>query len=180
MITKNFIKQCEQAEELQKWYKSDVKNVREGDRYICRCDTCKDSMFVHMVKDSDIDYINERDMTDVDPTYAAMVSLSGVGEFGAFWDDGGFIYLPTQERLQEMILPIFFKMFSTTHALRNDSSFIYRMIIEKFQRWINRSSPSFDEYMAMFNNLNELWLAFVMKEKYHKIWTGEKWVKADD
>jgi len=25
--------------------------------------------------------------------------------------------------------------------------------------------------------LNELWLAFVMHEKYHKIWTGEKWVK---
>jgi len=90
------------------------------------------------------------------------------------------VWLPTQEQLQEMVLPIFLKRYSTTHALRNDSSFIYRMIIEKFQRWINRSSPSFDEYMAMFNSMNELWLAFVMHEKYNKIWTGEKWVKADD
>ena len=24
---------------------------------------------------------------------------------------------------------------------------------------------------------NELWLAFVMHEKYHKVWTGEKWAK---
>lgn len=27
-----------------------------------------------------------------------------------------------------------------------------------------------------FESLNELWLAFVMKEKYHKIWTGEEWI----
>lgn len=79
------------------------------------------------------------------------------------------VWLPTQEQLQEIVLPIFLKRFSTTHALRNDSSFIYRMIIEKFQRWINGSSPSFDEYMAMFSSMNELWLAFVMKEKYNKI-----------
>jgi len=29
------------------------------------------------------------------------------------------------------------------------------------------------------NSMNELWLAFVMHEKYQKIWTGEKWVKAE-
>ena len=79
-----------------------------------------------------------------------------------------------------MVLPIFLKRYSTTHALRNDSSFIYRMIIEKFQRWINRSSPSFDKYMAMFNNLNELWLAFVMKECYNKVWLKGRWVKNED
>jgi len=155
MITQNFIKMCGQATELQKWYKSDVKNVREGDRYICRCDTCKESMFVHMVKDSDIDYINERDMTDVDPTYAAMVSLSGVGEFGAFWDDGGFIWLPTQERLQEMIGV--YDVLISTKVINN-------MLMLKNQ----------------FRSVQELLLAYVMKFKYHKFWTGEKWVKAND
>ena len=147
MITKNFIKQCEQAEELQAWYKSDVKNVREGDRYICRCDTCKESMFVHMVKDSDIDYINERDMTDVDPTYAAMVSLSGVGEFGAFWDDGGFIYLPTLERLFEM---------EATYSKHETFFFDFRL------------------------DIKEDVLKDIMNKKYNKIWTGERWVKAND
>jgi len=162
MITKNFIKQCEQAEELQAWYKSDVKNVREGDRYICRCDTCKNSMYVHIVKDSDIDYINERDMTDVDPTCAAMVSLSGVGEFGAFWDDGGFIYLPTQERLQEMI-----NAYCNYHRINLIHEFVHLDAHEygwnKWCEFVNDAS------------MNELWLAFVMHEKYHKIWTGEKW-----
>ena len=174
MITQNFIKQCEQAEELQKWYKSDVRNVREGDRYICKCDTCKNSMYVHMVKDSDIDYINERDMTDVDPTYVAMVSLSGVGEFGAFWDDGGFIYLPTQEQLQEMVL--------TKNILENTWSLgwlinnIYRFSENKYEYEELPKHYAFKN----FTETTELWLAFVMYKKWNKIWTGEKWVKAND
>ena len=148
MITKNFIKQCEQATELQAWYKSDVKNVREGDRYICRCDTCKDSMFVHMVKDSDIDYINERDMTDVDPTYAAMVNLSGVGEFGAFWDDGGFIYLPTQERLWDML---------------------EGTVLEKLDNFIANLT------ITIYETLQEHLLNHVMEHNWGKMWHNEKW-----
>jgi hypothetical protein len=27
------------------------------------------------------------------------------------------------------------------------------------------------------DSFNELWLAFVMKEKYNKIWNGKDWVK---
>ena len=175
MITKNFIKQCEQAEELQAWYKSDVKNVREGDRYICRCNTCKNSMYVHIVKDSDIDYINERDTTDVDPTYAAMVSLSGVGEFGAFWDDGGFIWLPTQERLQEMILKIFSPFAKIIKFSEFVSNYVKLYRDTKYEDLYWR-----DLYPTAIESMNELWLMYVMYEKYHKIWTGEKWVKADD
>ena len=153
MITKNFIKQCEQAEELQAWYRSNVKNVHEGDRYICQCKTCTESMFVNYVKDSDIDYINERDMTDVDPTYAAMVSLSGVGEFGAFWDDGGFIYLPTQERLQEMIW----------------------QGLDEYEHWVSKLYDFILDLPFEPFSMNEIWLMFFLHEKYHKIWTGEKW-----
>jgi len=148
MITENYIKMCEQAEELQKWYKSDVKNVREGDRYICRCDTCKEAMFVNYVKDSDIDYINERDMTDVDPTYAAMVSLSGVGEFGAFWDDGGFIYLPTQERLWDML---------------------EGTVLEKLDNFIANLT------ITIYETLQEHLLNHVMEHNWGKMWHNEKW-----
>ena len=175
MITKNFIKQCEQAEELQAWYKSDVKNVREGDRYICRCDTCKENMFVNYVKDSDIDYINERDITDVDPTYAAMVSLSGVGEFGAFWDDGGFIWLPAQERLQEMILKIFSPFAKIIKFSEFVSNYVKLYRDTKYEDLYWRGL-----YPTAIESMNELWLMYVMYEKYHKIWTGEKWVKAND
>ena len=161
MITQNYIKQCEQAIELQAWYKSDVKNVREGDRYICRCDTCKNSMYVHIVKDSDIDYINKRDMTDDDPTYAAMVSLSGVGEFGAFWDDGGFIYLPTQERLQKISDLSWWKFDERCNVIR-------RCMLEDPLSEIEVETKE------------EAGICVVMERKYHKFWTGEKWVKAND
>ena len=171
MITKNYIKQCEQAEELQAWYKSDVKNVHEGDRYICQCDTCKESMYVHIVKDSDIDYINNRDMTDVDPTYAAMVSLSGIGEFGAFWDSGGFIYLPTQERLQE-ILHNYCQNNKVNWIECGES--ISKKVILRFSDFV------IDTLYYFGYDFNSLWLAYIMDEIYHKIWTGEKWVKAND
>jgi len=161
MITQNFIKMCGQATELQKWYKSDVKNVREGDRYICRCDTCKENMFVHMVKDSDIDYINERDMTDVDPTYAAMVSLSGVGEFGAFWDDGGFIWLPTQERLQEISGIPWWRFDKRCDGVRC-------CLLEDPLNNIE------------IRTKEEAGICVVMEKKYNKIWNGEKWVKGNE
>ena len=158
MITKssNFIKMCGQAKEIQKghiWKDSDKLAYR-------RCINVRDCDYEELIKH---------------PEYYEMTY--GTRKVFGTIDIDKPIYLPTQEQLQEMILPIFLKRFSTTHALRNDSSFIYRMIIEKFQRWINRSSPSLDEYMAMFSSLNELWLAFVMHEKYNKIWDGKDWKK---
>ena len=165
MITKNFIKQCEQAEELQAWYRSNVKNVHEGDRYICQCKTCTESMFVNYVKDSDIDYINERDMTDVDPTYAAMVSLSGVGEFGAFWDDEGFIWLPTQERLVKIHFNWYLQRYRG------------KMIISEYLLYLGEFTEIAEESKYKYYSLKEMMLGYLYQEKYDKLWTGEKWVK---
>jgi len=68
-----------------------------------------------------------------------------------------FIWLPTQEQLQEMI----------------KKRHIY-YLIKDFQIFQVKYTVGLH-----INDMNELWLAFVMKEKYHKIWTGEKWVKAE-
>ena len=67
-------------------------------------------------------------------------------------------YLPTQEQLQEMI------------KLKHDP--YCGALLSKFYDWYNKNYISLE-------SMNELWLAFVMKEKYNKIWTGEKWVKAE-
>lgn len=32
------------------------------------------------------------------------------------------------------------------------------------------------DYLSEFDTLEQLWLAFVMHEKYNKIWDGEKWI----
>ena len=148
MITKNFIKMCEQAEEIQK------SNINIGKRHF-----------------SNQDFVAYN--------FGEGLKVYICSEISRYWLMDDLIWLPTQEQLQEMVLPIFLKIFSTTHALQNDPSFIHRMFIAEFEKWINRSSPSKDEYMVMFGSLVELLLAFVMHEKYNKIGTGEKWVKIE-
>ena len=72
--------------------------------------------------------------------------------------------LERQDRLQEMIV-------STSN--RNKA--------EEFGNWVaslhNGWYPNFDVASPEFPNwsMEELWLAFVMKGKYGKVWTGEKW-----
>lgn len=34
------------------------------------------------------------------------------------------------------------------------------------------------EYPKQFVSMEQLWLAFIMKNEYHKIWSGEDWIKA--
>ena len=67
------------------------------------------------------------------------------------------IWLPRQDQLQEMVIPEPFRDW------RNVLSFF-----DDFIDWDN-----LDEYGSM----EQLWLAFVMKEKYNKVWDGEKWVE---
>jgi len=80
-----------------------------------------------------------------------------------------FIWLPTQEQLQEIILPI----------LKEGHKKFWDM--KKINFWIIRLLLNFidDDY---YNSFNELWLAFVMYEKYHKIWSnaGERWVMVEN
>ena len=68
-----------------------------------------------------------------------------------------FIWLPRQDQLQEMIkgLPI-------NHVLR----------ISKFVENLDDGSGKILEWDSM----EQLWLAFVMKEKYGKTWNGKEWL----
>ena len=181
MITKNYIKMCEKAYQLQKEYKSDIKNVHEGDKYICQCDTCKEAMFINTVADYDIDYINKRDMTNTDPIYKEMVDMSGVGCFGAFWDDEGFICLFLQEQLQEMILPTLKEKYNKAWDLikiNRQANWVFRIFFHFIKENIQdkENNPIWNHS----NDMNELWLAFVMKEKYQKIWLNGEWVKNEN
>jgi len=76
------------------------------------------------------------------------------------------IWLPTQEQLQEMIL-------SNPNI---DANPIW--LISKFKFFTDRINLGRNE-PVIDGSMNELWLAFIMHEKYNKIWTGEKWVKAE-
>ena len=68
--------------------------------------------------------------------------------------DGEKIWLPRQDQLQ--------KMFTLKYV---DSLF---RLIREFQEFSIKNT--------MFTSMEQLWLAFVAKEKYNKAWNGKDWI----
>ena len=122
MITENYIKMCEAAEEIQKEWKP-----VNWDRFIFKNDK------------------------------TVGVGCGHIKSYMKVW----YIWLPTQEQLQEM-------MISTL-----DDDFIGCVPL-----FLNEKLEECLFSNGIYNwgtSYVELWLAFVMYEKYNKIWTGEKW-----
>jgi len=72
------------------------------------------------------------------------------------------IWLPRQDQLQEMI-----KMRFQNH--------LWSMAIY-FGEWL-QNKENFAGLSPIDNkSMEQLWLAFVMKEKYNKIWNGKNWI----
>ena len=63
--------------------------------------------------------------------------------------------LERQDQLQEMVFP--------------DKSTSVRQMVEPFYEFVKSTN-------LICASMEQLWLAFVMKEKYNKVWDGEKWV----
>jgi len=73
-----------------------------------------------------------------------------------------YIWLPTQEQLQEIMTKQGYFRFTLIELFYHFANSIFK----------TNSSQKF--------SMNELWLAFVMHEKYNKVWTGEKWVTINE
>lgn len=67
------------------------------------------------------------------------------------------IWLPRQDQLQEMVRA----------SYSNLDEFVYL-----FWGWITTKCP---EKILGLTSMEQLWLAFVMKEKFNKVWNGEEW-----
>jgi hypothetical protein len=68
------------------------------------------------------------------------------------------IWLPTQDRLQEMV----------GHLLG------WSFMLDYFEQW----RIAHREEIPPETTPEQLWLAFVMKEKFGKVWDGETWVES--
>jgi len=67
------------------------------------------------------------------------------------------VWIPTQEQLQGILKkPLWW-------------------LVWHFEEFVE---PMSDKTFFQDTSMDELWLAFVMKEKYHKIWDGKTWVKS--
>lgn len=80
-----------------------------------------------------------------------------------YYDSGvGACQLEGQDQLQEMI-----NYFGLLDKLLKFAKFAQDNI-----------DPYFEEDKHEFTSMEQLWLAFVMKEKYNKVWNGEVWIEA--
>jgi hypothetical protein len=75
------------------------------------------------------------------------------------------VWLPRQDQLQEIFLNGLGPIHSTDLA----------GMFGKFADRLHKSEQFLRDY-----SMEQLWLAFVMKEKYNKVWDGEDWVKIID
>jgi len=74
------------------------------------------------------------------------------------------VWLPRQDQLQEMVT-------DTIDCPSHSSCAIFINVGHRIHQWCDDDF----NYWIQFTSMEQLWLAFVMKEKYNKLWTGEKW-----
>ena len=91
------------------------------------------------------------------------------------WDDKSWKpkygdYRPTQEELQEMV--------------KSENVISLFMDLYRFVWGLNTLGEDISleakQYSCQFNSMNELWFAFVIKEKYNKVWNGKAWIEAEE
>ncbi len=90
------------------------------------------------------------------------------------------VWLPRQDQLQKMGLPVIKEGQKYTHAFvkgEHPDRFINACLIEEFFDFCTGTYSSKKLYAYdNFNSMEQLWLAFVMKEMFGKSWNGEEWV----
>ena len=129
MITKSYIKMCEEAKEIQKAWKP-----VDWDRFIYKDD-----------RESGIACVDERHETAKSISYRLE----------------HYIWLPTQEQLQEMMITKKIKWYK---------------VFSEFFRYINEECyPSVKDFGNEDYSITYLWLCYIMKEKYNKKWDDNKW-----
>jgi len=84
--------------------------------------------------------------------------------------DDYVIWLPRQDQLQEMVIEKGEWITDEIYRLVCDFSTFVEVICV-----MGRG----DYRLRDFKSYEQLWLAFVMREKYGKVWNGEDWVKSE-
>jgi len=102
------------------------------------------------------------------------------------WDDGGYCQLERQDQLQEMVfekkqstlLPPLRKLLLCFDEFVHPNNYCLHGEHEPGFFGQGACGICLDEIAKQekqFTSMEQLWLAFVMKEKYGKVWNGEDW-----
>ncbi|KKN03722.1 hypothetical protein LCGC14_1104810 [marine sediment metagenome] len=114
-------------------------------------------------------YIKMADCEEIQVLNPARMSPVAFREYQREHDTSvwrGFTWLPRLDQLQEMVL-----------ASHNWTSVD---LVWHFSEWAVKATNEWGN-TTPFATMEQLWLAFVMKEKYNKTWSGEEWtvIKAE-
>jgi len=146
--TEQYIKMCEKAEEIQ-----DCSWGNEGDYFYKRDGIGYGLWLVCKVEYGSLWCSGQR-----------MNEAPFNGKLVQFMAPGNYIWLPRQDQLQEMV----------GDAPYSNIKNAMWSILDDLHKYA--FTPNiFNEFIP--TTMEQLWLAFVMKEKYNQIWNGEKWLK---
>ena len=97
-----------------------------------------------------------------DVSYLMDIDCVSIWSYGLYKTDISCaeIWLPRQDQLQDMV--------------GEDTDYHTLM---KFDTWVFTLARIYDDIIIEKFSMEQLWLAFVMHEKYGKKWDGEDWVK---
>jgi hypothetical protein len=155
--SETYIKMCEKATEIQKLA------FRIGGRFE--------------------DYPNEDILIDFTGSFYFANNATLQTTKSPEWD-GALIWLPRQDQLQEMVG---LNQHNVDYMFPKLSGFHFRNMYEaienknladdKGDKLINDNQRKMARHFRhLFTSMEQLWLAFVMSEKFGKIWNGEEWV----
>ena len=92
---------------------------------------------------------------------------------GQYYKLSDFVWLPRQDQLQRMVYEdCVANCEKTTHWELKQFYFELLLDAHKLYAWYQSEGYDYDH----LDSMEQLWLAFVMKEKYNKTWNGEDWV----
>jgi len=168
--SETYIKMCEKAEEIQKGWQPSVGDWFLHDYHgTTRFGELEDTFWPDKeqweriecltYKPSIGDYI---EVSQPDGRHNVYVTSSLLKD--------RHIWLPRQDQLQEMVLGKVTKQFDFVSDLQ--------ALCFNFREWSQKDdADSWIDFRNEFTSMEQLWLAFVMKEKYGKVWDGSEWIQ---
>lgn len=157
-FSEKFIDMCRKATEIQKGWQPEVGDFN----------TFGNLKGICVITKYELDALNARDLSNVDPVWGYVVRVYG-GHFVDHFHEcrEEFVWLIRQDQLQGMLPWNYMETFNRFYAFTiND------------EIWHKNHSAKIDKTNKLggeFHTLEQLWLAFTMHELYKKEWNGEDW-----
>ena len=130
-----------------------------SEKYIKMCEKAQE---IQQLRSSHRDWEDQDFCLEIDENGCYDIESSNAENFGLFrksTKDKGVIFLPRQDQLQEIAKD------DLKHIFINPLG----TLLNSFNEFINKSGYS----ICVISTLEQLWLAFIMEEKYDKTWNEE-------